>query len=304
MKDKSNKKALENKKIEEYYYLQKTLEICNIETSDIHSSESPDFEISVQGKKIGIEITEYHSDASKRGSELRKTEKYDNVIENEINKQVRQHDDLKGILCAYVFQNNKRPEKRKELPQFAREFIECVRKAISNGSFENITKDFNTIENFNSFPLVKNYLQYIVQDKLEGRRYEHLHDKFLTWTQPWEVGTLDVMEKNLINVIKPKIGKVKNYLNKSLDEIWLIVGFRVSPSQLVLLIGSVDDKLQIRSVDDELHNFKELENILKESGFNKIYLCFYGEEIVYEWPRWKKYPQTKKGPHKQKGSIS
>jgi len=53
---------MNNKKKCELFYLKKFLEFQEINPIDVFPSESPDFILELPDKKIGIELTEYHSE--------------------------------------------------------------------------------------------------------------------------------------------------------------------------------------------------------------------------------------------------
>jgi len=258
---------MDKKKIEEWYYLNETIEIIGLKVSEIiwkcpDHFICPDFILKIGKKKIGAEVTGYYLDAGrKKGSRLRAVEEYDNDIMEMVNKKVRENSNLKGIRGSFSFKNQVRPKKT-ELRTFLDELIRCAIESINKNFKESID-----VELTDAYPILKKYLLFFRLDKLAFR---------------WDLtrgGTVDFSEANLIKVIQPKIGKATEYKKSSgINELWLIVGGGIFDSQVVP---------PLRFVEDGLKNFNKLDSVLKTSGFNKTYLCFRSDnEAVYEWPGW------------------
>jgi len=264
------KTIIDKKKIEEFYYLIETIKIIELKLSEIIIREDPDFILKIGKKTIGAEVRGYYIDAGqKKGSKARAVEEYDNYIMEMVNEKVKKNSNLKGIMGSFTFKNQDRPEK-KELTMFIDELIKCA--------IESINKDKNAkeigVELTDAHSILKKYLLFFTLNKLPFQ---------------WSLtrgGSVGFSEENLIKVIQPKIEKTTKYKKSgNFDELWLIVGGGIFYSQVVP---------PLRFVEDGLKNFNKLDNILKTSGFSKIYLCFRSDnEAVFEWPGWNKIePKT------------
>lgn len=73
----------DKKHLEEEYIMEKFIKKMDIETSYIEKLESPDFEININGKKMGVEITKYSYDKTKQ------YEQFKSKISYELNEIVR-----------------------------------------------------------------------------------------------------------------------------------------------------------------------------------------------------------------------
>ena len=77
-----------------------------------------------------------------------------------------------------------------------------------------------------------------------------------------------------MNVIKPKL---VNYRNENFQELWLLVASGTRLSQTMPLRLSY-----------KLRAFHRLEETLKGSHYDKVYIFQYQLGVVYEWPGWRK----------------
>jgi len=100
---------------------------------------------------------------------------------------------------------------------------------------------------------------------------------FITWEWNHNASFIGLTETELIDAIKQKIKNFANYKAKEVDEIWLLVisGFRLSQTMSIRL-------------SYELNTFDEVNSLLRQSEYNKVYIYHYMFDVIYEWPGWLK----------------
>jgi len=100
------------KKEIERFYLDKFLALLGIVPDDICEGEAPDFIISLQGKKTGIEITEYHSGAKDEdGRPRRAIENNWGQLQKVIMGEVERYEELSGTNGLLFFKKLELPSK-------------------------------------------------------------------------------------------------------------------------------------------------------------------------------------------------
>ncbi len=252
---------MDRKEIEERHSLIETIELFGLELSEIIIRENPDFKLKIGEKTIGAEVTGYYIDAGQEnGSKARTLEKDDEYIMKIVNEKLRENSNLKDIGGSVSFKNQERPKEAK-LRTFLDELERCAVEYSKNKNF----KERIDVELTDDYPTLKKYLSLFTLDKALCR---------------WDLtrgGAVGFSEDNLMKVIQPKIDRATEYKKSGIDELWVIVGGSIHDSQVVP---------PPRFVEYELKNSKNLDNALKSSGFNKVYLYFSFNKVVYEWPKW------------------
>lgn len=260
---------MDKKKVEEFYYLIETIETIGLKPLEIIVRETPDFILKTEKKIIGTEVTEYHIDTGqKNGSKARAAEKSYSYIVEIVNEKLKKNRNLEIIWAHLVFNYPYYPRKA-DLEKFSDQLIKFTTESISeNKNF----KEMN-LKPTDNYPLLKKFLESVTLSR-EPLSFIHF------FTEEYG-GNISFLEENLINVIQPKIEEIAEYKESgNYDELWLIVGSGRFLSQAIPPLWFVES---------ELKEFKKLDNVLKNSGFSKIYLCFRGNnEAVFEWPGWNK----------------
>lgn len=260
---------MDKKKVEEFYYLIETIETIGLKPLEIIVRETPDFILKTEKKTIGTEVTEYHIDAGqKNGSKARAAEESYSYIVEIVNEKLKKNSNLESIWAHLAFNYPYYPRKA-DLEKFSDELIRFTTESISeNKNF----KEMN-LKPTDDYPLLKKFLESVTLYR-EPLPFIHF------FTEEYG-GNISFSEENLINVIQPKIEEIAEYKESgNYDELWLIVGSGRFLSQAIPPLWFVES---------ELKEFKKLDNVLKNSGFSKIYLCFRGNnEAVFEWPGWNK----------------
>lgn len=265
MEGECSKNILSDKKIQECLYLKQVLELLRITPCEIICGESPDFKVLLKNKRIGVEVTEYYLDIGSTGSIARKREEYDKCIEARLNSKVAKYNYLKGIATRFMYKSDSRPSKQ-ELDNFIDELISATTQVVKNDNW----KGFKEPKSTNDFPLLKKYINAI-------RIYK---TQFYSYWQRFHFSTTALQETNSINVIDPKISKAKKYkkINES-EDLWLIIGVGRLDSQSVPPVNFVEKYLK---------SFNKIEEILKNSLFDKVYFYLSFEHTAFEWPGWTK----------------
>jgi hypothetical protein len=255
---------INKKKEDELGFLREFLEIIGSKGNGITPGESPDFEVTIGNQSIGIEVTGYFMDhKNNKGSNLQAAWEHDRKIMELLDNKASSSNVLKGIWGTLFFKREKRPS-NKELDQFCDEVIKFADESICAKIISEKTLHLKPND---KFPLLINYLNLISLFKTN----------FLpSWQINWFIG-VNFTEEQLINVIKPKTEKRHNYCYDNFNELWLLVVFGVQPSQAVTPTFDVENKLI---------NFSNIDNMLKSSHFNKVYLYLRGDKTVFEWPGW------------------
>jgi len=266
----SNKEGeMDKKKIEEFYYLIETIETIGLKLSEIIVREDPDFILKIGKKTIGAEVTGYHIDAGqKKGSEARTAEESYSYIVEMVNEKLKKNSNLESIWAHLAFNYPYYPQKV-DLEKFSDDLIKFTTESIRKN--KNL-KEMN-LKPTDDYPLLKKCLKSVT---LWREPFPFIHFFMHDYS-----GNIGLSEENLINVIQPKIEKITKYKKSgNFDELWLIVGSGRFHSQVIP---------PLCFVESELKEFKKLDNVLENSGFSKIYLCFRSNnEAVFEWPGWNK----------------
>lgn len=251
---------MRKKKENERFYLDKFLALLGKVADEIHPEESPDFIVSIATKKIGIELTDFHSDLKgENGKPRRAIEEAWLLIQGTIMEEVEKCNKLKETFGFLSFKKLELPPKSKH-KKFADELIKL--------SLEMIDSDYKEINPGGNYPLLNKYLEKFCLERAGC---------YITWKWNHNVSFVGFTEKRLINATKSKIEKVVKYREKNIDELWLLI---VSGHRLSQAMGL--------NLSYKLNTFDQLNNLLKHSGYNKIFIYQYMFDVIYKWPGWVK----------------
>lgn len=248
----------ENKKKIERFYFDSFLSLLGIEPSKIQERESPDFVAMWQGKRLGVELTHFHSDLKGVGGKTRRAiEETWISLQKTIMDKVEHCRRLKGTYGILFFKHLEVPPKRLH-ETFSEELIQLSLNMLK----ANREKSRPDAES----PLLNKYLKEFIL-KRPGL--------YITWNWNHDVSSVGVTEKELIDIIMPKVNEVLNYKREPFHELWLIVvsGYRLSQAMGILLGNRLD-------------GYTNLNNLLQQSGYDKVYIYQYMFDLIYEWPGW------------------
>ena len=251
-----------NKKKEfEHFYLKKFVELLGEKPKDVEDRETPDFIVKLHQTKIGVEVMEFHSGSKReKGWTRRAIEEAWASLQRTIMEQVER---CKGLENMYGFLSFKKLElpARSENRQFVIEFIKQ--------SLEMVKSDCNKIKPEPNYPLLNKYLAKFYLEKT--RCY------YISWEWNHNITSVGLTEIDLISAVKPKIEKAATYKQKDIGELWLLIvsGYRLSQEMGRLL-------------SYKLNAFDQLNRLLKQSGYDKVYIYQYMIDGIYEWPGWVK----------------
>jgi len=249
---------MRKKKKKERFYLDKFLALLGKVPNKIESGESPDFIVILRQKRIGIESTDFHSDSKgESGRPRRAIEETWASLQKTIMEKVEKCNELKETYGLLFFKKLELPSKSKH-GEFTDELIKLSLEMINSG--------YKEIKPGESYPMLIKYLKKFRLEKAEC---------YITWEWNYSVSSIGITEKELINAVKPKIKKVPTYKEKNIDELWLLIisGYRLSQAMGMRL-------------SDKLNTFHQLNILLSQSGYNKVYLYQFMFDVVYEWPGW------------------
>jgi hypothetical protein len=221
----------------------------------IHQPEHeqpPDFIIELGGQRIGIELTEFHSQAKGAQVYTRRQieEEWRKFQHCHLMPEVRNVPHLKTYNGLLFFKKLTLPP-RSKYSAFVSEIVQFSPKHCNLNKGEE--KSFNCFGP--EFQLMNNYLQEL---HLRNVGFE------MTWEWGHNFGSVGPNEDELINIIKRKINGLNKSGWNSLSEKWLLVVSGHRPSQW---IGH--SSLQLES---GLPGFKELNLLLHKSGLDKIFI--------------------------------
>ena len=258
---------MDNKKKKELYYLKPFLKLYGISPTKINLNiESPDFIINYSGKKIGIEVTEYHSLQEVSGHSRREVESNWEKIQKKIYEIVKLDNGLMGTHVLIFLRKIILPSQG-EIPSFINELISCTKIFIVEDKKSSLVPE--------TYKILNKYIDRIDISKINDT-------SFLKWECNINTGSIGLKEKELLNVITPKISKEKIYCLKNLDELWLLVAFGWRISQ------SVPPRLKYN-----LEGFNTLNLVLSKSSYTHIFLYLHWYDVIYRWPNWKKFGKGK-----------
>jgi hypothetical protein len=244
------------KKEEERFYLNKFLALMDISPLHIEDGESPDFLVKLKESQIGVEVTKYHSGIKgEKGRPRRAIEEDWAYLQKKIMAEVKQHKELENTNGLIFFKRLELPS-RSEHTKFINELVQFALEMIQNNIIEAEPKaNYQLLMNYVKNMFIKNSGCYI------------------TWDWNHNVSSIGLSEAELIDAIKAKL--VANYSESKFDELWLLIysGDRLSQAMGIHLLY-------------ELNNYRSLEEMLRKSCFNKIFIFRYMFDSIYKWPEW------------------
>lgn len=248
---------MKNKKDLERFYLDEFFEVLKSTPEDVQEGEAPDFVIRLKNRRIGVEVTEYHSsDKGEKGRPRRVIEEAWAELQQKIMGEVRKHSELKQTIGWLGFSKLGLPSKL-EYQQFIDELIRLSHKMVRSGGEESKPGP--------EYPMLNKYLRKFCLRKIGC---------YISWEWSHTAASIGLSEEELINAIKPKL---VNYGDASFDELWLLVASGVRLSQTMPVHLSY-----------LLPEFQELGNMLRKSDYDKVYIFQYQLSVAYTWPGWVK----------------
>jgi len=253
---------MSKKKENERFYLDKFLTLLGKVPDKIISDESPDFIVMLKQKKIGIELINFHSSSKgEHGRPRREIEETWAVLQGTIMGEVEKCNELRETNGLLFFKKLDLPPKSKQ-----REFTDELIKL----SLEMINSGYKEIKPGVTYPILNKYLKKFYLEKV-GCYIP------ITWEWNYNVSSVGITEEELTKASKSKIIKASKYKEKDIDELWLLI---ISEHRLSQAMG-------IR-LSEKLNTFDQLDNLLRQSAYNKIYLYQFMFDVIYEYPGWVK----------------
>ena len=251
---------MSKKKENERFYLDKFLALLGKVPDEIKSGESPDFIIILQQKKIGIELTNFHSNSTgEHGRPRREIEETWVALQETIMGEVEKFNELRETNGLLFFKKLGLPPKSKH-----GEFTD----ALIRLSLEMINSGYKEIGPGKNYLILNKYLKNFYLERVGC---------YITWEWNYNVSSVGITEEELINASKSKIEKASKYKEKDVDELWLLI---ISGHRLSQAMGF--------RLSDKLNTFDQLDNLIRHSAYNKIHLYQFMFDVIYEWPGWVK----------------
>ena len=181
---------MSKKKENERFYLDKFLTLLGKVPDEIKSGESPDFIVILQQKKIGIELTNFHSNSKgEYGRPRREIEEAWVALQGTIMGEVEKCNELRETNGLLFFKKLGLPPKSKH-----REFTDELIKL----SLEMINSGYKEIKPGANYPILNKYLKKFYLEKVGC---------YITWEWNYNVSSVGITEEELINASKSKIEK-------------------------------------------------------------------------------------------------
>jgi hypothetical protein len=179
---------------------------------DIKEQERPDFIATIDSIKVGIEITKYYSDFSKKGSKMQKHFiDWKNFALSLKQKIESTNKEFTNVYAALHFKNVKFDFTLLLSNDYYAELIDCLNKSKILG-YKNSTVEISEKE----FPLLSKFINHIYfESKLDS-------NNFLWWDARLQSGVVMSDEKSIENIISKKEKASEGYC-KDFDQKWLII---------------------------------------------------------------------------------
>lgn len=199
-------------KVEECEIIGGFLQRLQYSTYELDEQERPDFTAKIDNVKVGIEITKYYSDFSKKGSKMQKHFIDWKNFALSLKKKIEiTNKEYSKVYAAVHFKEPKLDFKILLNNDFYTELIKSITQSnILNSS--NITLQISETE----FPLLSKYINHIYfENKLDS-------NNFLWWDARLQSGVVINDEKSIENIISKKEKASGGYC-KDFDQKWLII---------------------------------------------------------------------------------
>ena len=237
----------------ELFYLQKFLEIVEINSPIERGTEPPDFFIKIKNLNIGVEITEFHSNIKNRKGQCRRGveetwEKLERYMSETIAKDYPQ---LSNVYAQLYFKELEVPPRRLH-PEFAQQLFIFLLQNESKFPTDNRSETVSIVFADAHFTLLNRYLTKI-------HLFYMPHCDMWTWNR--SCGFVGLSEPELLKVIQKKNEKCRNGIHTIIDENWLLI---VSGSNVSQSMGQISVK--------DLKGYKNVSNSLINGFFDRVYI--------------------------------
>lgn len=222
--------------------------------------ERPDFIVTdSDGRKIGVEVTEYHNNNPVSGKHTRReVEEAWNKLRLGIGKTFLASSSNAKLYGFLKFKSLILPSMR-EHKSFIDELVECVRTKFAG--------DMLKIREFDGYPLLGKYLEFL---RIKSVKCS------ISWESNLSSGWLKIDQDSLINLVKQKSHGLDSYSSNCVcDKYWLLIasGWRISQS-----VGC--------RAGEQLKQIRKLDDVLRGSEFSNVYFYQSMTQDIYEWPEW------------------
>jgi len=245
--------ALDRKK-EEEYYLKACFDLLGLPIEAIVPDEAPDFRVTSEGRRLGVELTYYRSSEAGPGAVPRRNvEALWKSLDNRLWETVVQH--LPRFTGILFFKELKVPRTKEEVSQFTADLESLLDNTSSPTDSDTTVSEFG-----DEYPALGKYLR-----------------DFVYWTSPvmagWgsniTAGAIGTTEGELIETVRDKClhdrpGQV--------DEFWLLVhgGWRISENLGWIFVENLED-------------YEELNKLLQKSRFDRVLIYAWDDGRVLSW---------------------
>lgn len=247
-----------NQEQEERSYLEKFLPLIGIKGAEIsRGDDPPDFIVSYDGKRIAVEVTEFHSDSKGENDQPRRViEEAWKKLSGTITLERKSFPELNDINCYLWFNKFIAPSEKEHL-SFAKELLLFVKEMLPQ---------ISEVERvYSQFPsdklLLCKYLKKLSIKKVNC---------YITWEWNYSGGMVGLNEPELKAAVERKLNSVKGRF----DEIWLLIVSGVEISQCMGFPHI-----------EELRGFTVVNDLLKKGQYSNIFVYQYMFNRIIEWTK-------------------
>ncbi|MBB3188288.1 hypothetical protein [Microbacter margulisiae] len=266
-------------KEEEREIIEQFLKRLQYSPTSLVTSECPDYEIEIDSKLIGVEITKYYSDFTRKGSmrqkKLSEWKKFVDELKKRLSAVEPAYDYLYGVIHFHNDQVNYR-----ELlnDNYFNEIVKVIKSAKLNRGEQKTEK-----VSHDKFPILSNYIDSIsLCDKYPEKKY-------LWWDSCLQSGEILQNETAIQEIVDKKEKSSKKYKNNYIQK-WLII-YAGGLSLHDMFIFEMQNTLRQGEISLMQLDSKERELILnlKSDYFTHIFIWDKFTERIFQL-----YPYTKK----------
>ena len=251
------KNGANEKKQRERFYLDHFIKVTGLCPLCIEpGADPPDFVVILGGRRIAVEITEFHSGAKGTDNSPRRAveEEWDRL--RRLIEKERAGDAILKEIGTQVFFKGLRVPSRRERAQFVSALLAFVRKEAGS-----LTRNRTRFGEFgDDFPLLQAYLKCLDI---------YIAGCYISWEWNHNAAWVGLGENELCNILRPKLGKPRI---DGVDEYWLLV---VSGPHLSQSLGVP----QI----EEIRTWQQLNAHLGQGPYDRIYVFQYMVNRVLLW---------------------
>lgn len=245
----------------EWPYLLSFLEVADLHPREVKECEAPDFLLSSGSEKIGIEVTEYCSDAiGSSGRPRIQVDQQWRAVQQKMREGRNTRPTLTHVHAHITFRELQVPSHR-ETDSFVTELLDFTERLLPE-----ITSEERAFRVSDEEPgLLKKYVR-----SLECRKTAC---ELVIWDWNHCAAFIGLREEELLEMLR---AKMQTSFGEPADEYWLLIASGTELSQAMHRLHA-----------DELNSFSEVTEALSKYPFQKVYVHNCAHEQIFVWEKGK-----------------